>query len=147
LFDEVNRLVSDKINEYITEQKLEVLGQPLPKETEAEAYNWDFKDTFKFEYEIGLSPEFESPFNAKSKFTEYVIKADKKTLEERMTNLRRSYGKMTNPEVSEDGDVLFGSLVQVDADKNPIEGGITKDSTLRIDLAEDKAIRKSLVGL
>src|SRR5690606_27333718 len=60
---------------------------------------------------------------------------------------RRSYGKMTNPEVSEDGDVLFGSLVQVDADKNPIEGGITKDSTLRIDLAEDKAIRKSLVGL
>lgn len=147
LFDEVNRLVSDHINTYIGDQKLEILGQPLPQEGDETEYNWDFNDTFKFNYEIGLTPVFETPFTEKSKFTHYVIKADKKTLEDRMKNLRRSYGKMSNPEISEDGDVLYGNLVQVDAAGTPIEGGIDKDASLRTDLVEDKAIKKSLIGL
>lgn len=147
LFDEVNRLVNDKIGEYITEQKLEVLGQPLPKEDDNIDYNWDFKDTFSFNYEIGLAPEFESPFTEKTKFTEYVIKADEKTLEERMKSLRRSYGKMTNPEVSEDGDVLYAELTQLGADQQPLEEGLQKTASLRLDLVEDKKIKKSLIGL
>lgn len=147
LFDEVNRLVNDKIGEYITEQKLEVLGQPLPKEDDNIDYNWDFKDTFSFNYEIGLAPEFESPFTEKTKFTEYVIKADEKTLEERMKSLRRSYGKMTNPEVSKDGDVLYAELTQLGADQQPLEEGLQKTASLRLDLVEDKKIKKSLIGL
>lgn len=147
LFDEVNRLVNDKIGEYIDEQKLEVLGQPLPKEDDNIDYNWDFNDTFSFNYEIGLAPEFESPFSDKSKFTQYVIKADEKTLEERMKSLRRSYGKMTNPEVSEDGDVLYAELTQQGADQQPLENGIQKAVSLRMDLVEDKKIKKSLIGL
>lgn len=147
LFDEVNRMVNDKIGEYISEQKMEVLGQPLPKEDDNTDYNWDFKDTFEFHYEIGLAPAFESPFSEKSKFTEYVIKADKDTLENRKKNLRRSYGKMTNPEVSEEGDVLYGQLTQLDKDKNALEEGLQKLSSVRTDLVEDKKIKKSLIGL
>lgn len=147
LFDEVNRLVNDKIGEYIEEQKLEVLGQPLPKEDDNTDYNWDFNDTFSFHYEIGLAPEFESPFSEKSKFTQYVIKADEKTLEDRMKSLRRSYGKMTNPEVSEEGDVLYAELTQLDGDNQPLEGGIQKTASVRTDLVEDKKIKKSLTGL
>ncbi|VTQ04120.1 trigger factor family protein [Sphingobacterium daejeonense] len=53
LFDEINKIINDKIAEYISEQKLEVLGQPLPKEEDKDGqYNWDFKDTFNFDYEI-----------------------------------------------------------------------------------------------
>ncbi len=147
LFDEVNRLVNDKIGEYIEEQKLEVLGQPLPKEDDNTDYNWDFNDTFSFHYEIGLAPEFESPFSEKSKFTQYVIKADEKTLEDRMKSLRRSYGKMTNPEVSEEGDVIYAELTQLDGDNQPLEGGIQKTASVRTDLVEDKKIKKSLTGL
>lgn len=147
LFDEVNRVVNDKIAEYISEQKLEVLGQPLPKEDDNTDYNWDFKDSFSFNYEIGLAPEFESPFSEKSKFTQYVIKADEKTLEERMRSLRRSYGKMTNPEISEDGDVLYADLTQLGTDQQPLENGIHKAISLRLDLVEDKKIKKSLTGL
>src|SRR5690606_38171401 len=130
------------ISAYITEQKLEVLGQPLPAEGEEDAqYNWDFKDTFNFNYEIGLAPEFEIPFDASAEFTQYDIKADEATLAERIKNLRRSYGKMTNPEVSEEGDVLYATLKQ---DK---EGGIEKTTSVRTDIIEDAKIKKSLVGL
>lgn len=142
LFDEINRLINEKISAYITEQKLEVLGQPLPAESEEDAqYNWDFKDTFNFNYEIGLAPEFEIPFDASAEFTQYDIKADEATLAERIKNLRRSYGKMTNPEVSEEGDVLYATLKQ---DK---EGGIEKTTSVRTDIIEDAKIKKSLVGL
>lgn len=142
LFDEINRMINDKIAEYIGEQKLEVLGQPLPLDEDQDAkYNWDFNDTFNFKYEIGLAPEFEVPFTAETEFTEYDIKADEATLAERIKNLRRSYGKMTNPEVSEEGDVLYAALKQ---DK---EEGIEKTTSVRTDIIEDAKIKKSLVGL
>lgn len=142
LFDEINKIINDKIAEYIGEQKLEVLGQPLPKEEDKDGqYNWDFKDTFKFDYEIGLAPQFEIPFSAETEFTEYDIKADDATLAERIKNLRRSYGKMTNPEVSEEGDVLYATLKQ---DK---EDGIEKTTSIRTDIVEDAKIKKALVGL
>lgn len=146
LIDEVNRVVSDKINAYIGDNKLEILGQPLPKEDDTD-YNWDFADNFSFAYEVGLAPQFDVPFNEKSKFTQYVIKADKETLESRIKNLRRSYGKMTNPEVSEDGDVLYSELKQLDADGNELEGGIVNTASVRTDLVDDKKIKKALVGL
>jgi trigger factor len=141
LFDEINRVVNEKISAYITEQKLEVLGQPLPVESDADAYAWDFTDKFNFNYEIGLAPEFEVPFNEKTEFVEYDIKADEATLAERIKNLRRSYGKMTNPEVSEEGDVLYAEL------KQEKEDGITKTTSVRTDLVTDAKTKKALVGL
>ncbi len=147
LFDEINRVVSDKINEYIGEQKLEILGQPLPKEDDKNDYNWDFNDQFSFQYEIGLAPQFAIPFTEKSTFTEYEIKADEETLASRIKNLRRSYGKMTNPDVSEDGDVLYGELQQVDAKGEAVAGGIVNTASVRTDLVDDKKIKKQLIGL
>lgn len=142
LFDEVNRIVNDKISEYINNEKLEVLGQPLPKDGEDQkTFAWDFNDNFSFEYEIGIAPVFETPFTKDTEFTAYDIKADDKTLEERTKNLRRSYGKMTNPEVSEEGDVLYAEL------KQEGEDGIEKMTSLRTDLIEDAKIKKSFVGL
>jgi len=140
LLDIVNKIVNDKITAYIGENKLEVLGQPLPVEETAN-YNWDYKDNFQFTYEIGLAPEFVNPFTKDAEFKEYDIKADEETLESRIKNLRRSYGKMSNPEVSEEGDVLYATLKQ---DK---EEGIEKTTSVRTDIIEDAKIKKSLVGL
>jgi len=142
LLEEINRTINDKIAEYISENKLEVLGQPLPVDEDTDTqYNWDYKDTFNFNYEIGLTPAFDIPFSAETEFTQYDIKANEATLAERIKNLRRSYGKMTNPEVSEDGDVLYANLKQ---DK---EDGIEKTTSIRTDIIEDAKIKKSLVGL
>lgn len=148
LLDEINRIVSGKLNDFLTENKVEILGQPLPKAEDADTeYNWDFNDEFKFNYEIGLTPKIEVPFTEKTSLTEYVIKADEDTLNTRISHLRKSYGKRTNPEVSEDGDMIFGDLKQLDADGKVMEEGINVSSALRTDLVEDKKIKKSLIGL
>src|ERR1700744_2794856 len=147
LVDEVNNLLSDTLNNYINEQQLEVLGQPLPKMDDSKQYNWDFADDFEFNYEVGLAPEFDIDFSAKDKVTQYVIKADNETLEARIKNIRKSYGKMTNPDVSADGGVLYAELVQLSPDGSVFDGGISNPTSVRLDQVQDAKIKKSLIGL
>lgn len=147
LVDEINNLLQDTLNNYIDEQKLAVLGQPLPAIDDNKEYNWDFADNFEFSYELGLAPEFSIDFSSTDKVTQYVIKVDDETLASRIKNIRRSYGKMTNPDVSADDDVLYSELVQLSADGSVFEGGITNTASVRLDQIKDEAIKASLIGL
>lgn len=147
LVDEINNLLQDTLNNYIDEQKLAVLGQPLPAIDDNKEYNWDFADNFEFKYELGLAPEFSIDFSSADKLTQYVIKIDDETLASRIKNIRRSYGKMTNPDVSADDDVLYSDLVQLSADGSVFEGGISNTASVRLDQIKDEAIKASLIGL
>jgi trigger factor len=147
LVDEVNNLLSDTLNNYITEQKLEVLGQPLPKLDDKKEYNWDYADNFEFNYELGLAPEFALDFSSKDKLTQYVIKIDETTLAERVKNIRRSYGKMTNPDVSAEDDVLYAQLTQLSPDGSVFDDGISNTTSVRLEQIADAKIKKSLIGL
>jgi trigger factor len=147
LVDEINNLLSDTLNNYLNEQQLEVLGQPLPKTDNAKEFNWDFNDNFEFNYEVGLAPEFTVDFSADDKLTLYKIKVDDETLASRIKNLRRSYGKMTNPDVSADDDVLYAELKQLSPDGSVFEDGISNITSVRLDQIQDDAIKASLIGL
>ena len=147
LVDEINNMLSDTLNKYLEDEQLEVLGQPLPKVNDRKEYNWDFADNFEFNYEIGLAPEFSINFSTDDTLTQYVIKVSEETLAERIKNIRRSYGKMTNPDVSADGDVLYGELVQLSPDGSVFEDGISNTASVRIELIKDEEIKSSLIGL
>jgi len=148
LVDEINSMLSDTLNNYITEQQLAVLGQPLPKvEDDRKTYNWDFADNFEFNYEVGLAPEFDITFSKDDKLTQYVIKVDEETLASRIKNIRKSYGKMTNPDVSADDDVLYSELVQLSPDGSVFDDGISNTTSVRLDQIQDEAVKSSLIGL
>ncbi len=145
--EEINKMLSDNISKFLTDEKIEVLGQPLPVVEDEKKYNWDNNDTFEFGYEVGLAPIVDIEVTSKDKFTYYKIKADEETLAERITNIRKSYGKMTNPEVAVEGDILFSEMKELDNDGNELEGGISATGSIRLDLVTDKKILKSLLGL
>lgn len=147
LVDEINNMLSDTLNKYLEDEQLEVLGQPLPKIDDEKSYNWDFADDFEFKYEVGLAPDFSIDFTSKDKLTQYTIKVDEDTLASRIKNIRRSYGKMTNPDVSADDDVLYGELAQLSPDGSVFEDGITNTASVRLDQIKDEEIRASLIGL
>jgi trigger factor len=147
LVDEINNMLSDTLNKYLDEEKLEVLGQPLPKVDDSKEYNWDFADNFEFNYEVGLAPEFTIEFSSKDKLTQYEIKVDEETLASRIKNIRKSYGKMTNPDVSAGDDVLYAELTQLSPDGSVFDDGISNTTSVRLDQIQDEAIKASLVGL
>jgi trigger factor len=146
LVEEINTLLSESVNNYLQENNVEILGQPLPKEDDTQ-FNWDFNDEFVFNYELGLAPAVNVEFTSKDKVTQYEVKADEETLAARIKNIRRSYGKMTNPEVVVDGDVIFGDFVQLNSDGSDLENGINVTTSLRLDAVQDEAAKKDLVGL
>lgn len=147
LVEEVNNLLSELLNKHLTENKVEILGQPLPVMEDGREFKWDYTDEFEFDYELGLAPVVDVNITSKEKFTQYNVKADEETLAARIKNIRKSYGKMTNPEVSAEDDVLYAELAQLSADGSIFEGGITQTGSIRLDQVVDKKILKSLIGL
>lgn len=147
LVEEINTLLSETLTKHLTDNKVEVLGQPLPVLDDTKEFKWDNTDEFEFNYELGLAPAVDVEITSKDKFTAYNIKADEDTLTARIKNIRKSYGKMTNPEVSAEGDVLYADLVQLSPDGTAFEGGINSTGSIRTDLVTDKKILKTLVGL
>jgi trigger factor len=144
LVDEVNKLLQEAIYKYLTENKVEVLGNPLPLTTEVD---WDNDTDFVFEYEMGLAPEFTVAIDKKGKFDFLKIVADKKMVDHYVNDMAKRYGKMTQPETSEKTDLIMGEFTQVDSKGEPIEGGIQHTASVALDIIQDKKAQKALVGL
>lgn len=146
LVEEINKTLSDAVNNYIKQNEIEILGQPLPKEDDT-TFNWEFDEQYTFNYELGIAPPVTLEFTSKDKITQYVIKIDEETLDARIKNLRRSYGKMTNPEIVEEGDVIYGEFEQLQNDGSVLENGVKVTSSLRLDLIQDDVFKAILLGL
>ncbi len=139
LVDEINNLLNRSITDYIKEQDLRILGDPLPNTEKSSAIDWDFQKEFEFEYEIGLVGDFKYDLSKKRKVTEYAIKVDDKMVSEEVENLRKSYGERVHPEQAEASDILQGTM-QHEGLEEPHE------SSLFIEQVEKKE-QKKFVGL
>jgi len=107
LVDEVNKLLQDNLNKYLTEEKLDVLGNPLPKQQDN--FNWEAED-FSFEFELGLAPNFEVALKTKKAITHYKIVADKKMIDEQIDRIRKQYGKLISKSEVSKNDEITGTF-------------------------------------
>ncbi len=108
LVDEVNKLLQDALNKYLTEEKLDVLGNPLPKEQEN--FDWDAGD-YSFEFELGLAPKFDVKLTGKKAITHYKITANDEMIENQIKTIQKQYGKLVSKDVAEKDDVIAGTFV------------------------------------
>lgn len=115
MIEEINHMLSHSVQDYIKDNNLKILGEPLPNTEDADQIDWDTQKDFDFVFEIGLVDEFKYNLDDK-KVTRYEIKVDDDTIAETLDNLQKQYGKMTNPEKSEKGDFLYGELKAVEGD-------------------------------
>jgi trigger factor len=118
LVDEVNHMLSHNVMDYIKENNIQILGEPLPNMEKAAGIDWDTQSEFDFEYSIGMADDFEVKLDKKVKIENFSIKVDAKVIKETIDNLKKQFGTMTNPEKSEEGDVLYGEIVTEDEEEN-----------------------------
>ncbi len=112
LVDEINKKLSSSLSEYIKEQDLKILGDPLPNMGKSETIDWDNQEEFEFEYNIGLAGDFKYDLSKKRKVTEYAIKVDQKMVTEELKVIRKNYGERVSVDQSEADDMLQGALVE-----------------------------------
>lgn len=136
LLDEVNKLLQDNLNKYLVEEKLDILGNPLPKVTED--FNWDVED-YKFEFELGLAPEFTVDLTAKNDLVKYTIVADDKMLNDQVARIQKQYGKLIAKDVVEEGNDVSGVFANE-------EKAINNRTTLSLDVFADKKTAKAFIG-
>ena len=147
LIDAINNLLNDSLHNYIHDNNIEVLGNPLPKMDSGIHIDWDNQKEFEFLYEMGIAPKFNVELSAKEKFDYKTIKIDEVLINKYITDISKRYGKVENADISVDGDMLIGDLVELDAAGEILPGGIFKKSSLFIERVKDEATKKTLIGV
>ncbi len=135
LVEEVNKLLQDALHKFLTEEKLDVLGNPLPK-NEADI-NWD-ADNYSFEFELGLAPDFKIDLKG-NEVVQYKIVADEEMLNNQVKTIRKQYGKLISKKEVEKGDEITGTFTSAEKE-------IEKKTTLSTEVIAGKKQLASLIG-
>lgn len=125
--EEVNKLLSSKLFEYIRENNVNMLGEPLPSATQA-PQDIENQDDFVFVFDVALAPEFTATLSAEDKVTYYDIEISDEQVDEQVKQLAQRGGHPENVEAYEDRDILRGVLAQLDENGQPLEGGLVVES-------------------
>ncbi len=145
--DEINKLVSDNIRKYLADEKIEILGDPLPDNDENEHIDFDTQADFVFKFEVGLTPQFELNLSKKNKVTCYNITIDEKMRNDYISNYTRRFGEFKNEELTGDTDMLKGNIAALGEDGQPVTGGpAAENAALTISVIKDEDIRKEFIG-
>ena len=145
--DEINKVVTDNIQKYLSDEKLEILGDPLPKADEQETFDFDTQEEFTFSFELGLTPQVDLKLSKKNKVNEYDIVIDEKMRKDYLDNYTRRYGELRKADQTEEKDVIKGKIEAVDNGGNVLPGGPSvEDTSLGIDIIKDKKIKKEFIG-
>ena len=145
LVDEINKILNETLYNYINENKIEILGNPMPKEDSK--IDFDAQVEWTFNYELGLTPQFDLKLDDSHSFEYNVVKIDDDLVEKYIKDVKRNYGKPSNPEVAEAKDVLYIDIVELDDDNNVVAGGIFKSTSIGIDRLKNEAAKAKLIGV
>lgn len=146
LGEEVNKLLSEKLNSYITENKLNLLGNPLPSITKEDKVDLENEKEFIFYFDIALAPEINLELNNKIKANFFDIEISDKMLDEYVLDIQSRFGEHTHPELVEEGTEVEAEFKQLDAEGNVLEGGIAHKGKFKVEDIKLKTISKVVVG-
>lgn len=145
LVNEVERLIGESLNHYIQENKLRVLGQPLPLNDSIEGNDWDQPGDFQFMYEMGLAPSFDLDLQGLA--VNYpVVDVSDDLVQREVSDMQRRFGTMADAGVSEGTDMLLGDLIELDATGAIKPGGLMNRTTISLEYLKDEATREALTG-
>ena len=125
--DAINKLIGEQLQKYINDNKIQMLGQPLPHEGQ-EPVDLEKDAPYTFQFDIAVAPEFEAKLSGRDKVAYYDIKVDDKLIDQQVEMFANRAGHYTTADSydPEKRDVLKGDLRELDENGNTLEGGITE---------------------
>ncbi|MDO9680533.1 MAG: trigger factor [Bacteroidales bacterium] len=138
MLDAVNNLISDGLNNYITDNKINILGEPLPHEDEKKNIDWENDTEFEVSFDLAIAPKIELELSSKDKITYYEPKITDEEKAKFRSNLLRQFGTLVNTDAIEEDDFIIADLIQ---GETRIEG-----TYVALRSIADKKIKKSFIG-
>ena len=144
--EEINKLVSDSLYNYIRENNVNLLGEPMPNETEQKPFDFDTQEDFEFVFDLGIAPEFEVELTKKDKVKYYTITVSDEMIENQLKSYTGRYGKYVQEEVVEEKDMIKGELLEMANGKVNESGIKVKEATLTASYMKDEAQKALFIG-
>jgi trigger factor len=124
LADVLNKLVGENLQKHIEDNKLAILGDPMPNNELTPNIDMDEQDTFTFAFDIAVAPEFDAKLTGKNKLTEYKIEVTDEMVQRQAESYAARYGEYVEVDAAQEGDILRGTLTEQK------EGGIVKENAI-----------------
>jgi len=148
LAEEIQRIASDKLNDYIKEENLDILGYPITSAKVESKLDIEKDEEFRFAFDIGMAPSFELNISEKDKLELFKIEVGDKEVDEDIEYARKSHGEMQDAETSDEESIVYANATELGEDGNPLEGGVTdKPLSFVPSMIEDKKLKKVFVGI
>ncbi len=144
--EEVNKMLSEKIGEYLTEEKLDIIGNPLPNLEKTGTIDLDTMKDFTYFFDVGMQPEVNITLDDSIEVDYFKIKVEDEKVDEYIADLVKRNGTTVDVDTVEEDDLMKCDFAQLDEEGNILEGGIQNSASLSLDEVKLKTIKKKFIG-
>lgn len=148
LADEINKIVSESLINYIRDEKIKILGEPIPHIDHEKQIDFDRDTEFEFSFDLGIVQDFSLNVSSKDKVPFYIIEVDDGAIEEYLDDIRKRTGEFVPADTTEGDELIKGSLKQIGPDNAFPENGIeVDDASFSMGMIRDEDIKKKFIGI
>jgi trigger factor len=145
--EEINKILSESLSKYLVDEKLNILGEPLPNAGKPVNIDWDHDSEFEFAFDIGLAPEIDIAVSEKDKIPYYQIKVDNEERNKQIDRILSRFGTYQDADKVSENEMLKADLAETDEKGNPVDNGIkVEDASISLEFVKDEKIRKKFKG-
>lgn len=144
--EEINKIISKGLFDYLKDNNIDFLGEPLPSEKEQTVVDFKNDTDFNFYFDIALAPQFDINVDSSLALTQYVINVEDSLLDKAVENYKNAAGKQEPVEVSGEKSFLKGEVYEVAADGAKIENGLANKTSMLVDRVKDEAQKANFIG-
>jgi trigger factor len=147
LVEEVNKLLTKNLSQYLVDEKLNILGEPLPNEEQQKSINWETDENFEFAFDIAFAPEINISLDKQNEINFYKIAVSEDMIDKQVEMAQSQLGQNLPDEVIGDKSSVRGNFVQLNDEGEEIENGIrAEEGLIAIDMIKDDEIKNSFIG-
>jgi len=147
LADEINKIVSEELSNFIRENKLKILGEPISDDSEEKKIDLDKDENFTFYFDVALTPEFDLILDKNMELTYYRVKLEEDLLDKQLDAYKQNYGTYVSiEEEAKDTDLIKGTLTEMENGQDKENGLVIENAILLPSYVKDETIKNQFIG-